>query len=334
MTSPTALARPAPETVDLTAPLASTANPARTSPDAALSALRRRRARRVRSGLLFAGLVAPNLVIILVFSYWPTVYNFYLSFTSWDMVAPQPTFVGLRNYLDLPQDPRFLAALRNTLVFTGVSTVGSLVGGLLLGLLFASRARGSGIVRTAAFTPHMIPGVATGMLWLFMFDPTYGLSRVLFDAVGLESPQWTTTSDWSIWAVTLAYLWSRIGFVAIIYYTAILDLPQEVFEAAALDGASGWRTQWFFTLPLVSPATLFLSITGLISAAQAFDLIAVLTGGGPGDSSTTLSWLIYAAAFQDFDLGASAATATVMFLLLLVLTVVQLRVGDRKVHYQ
>lgn len=294
----------------------------------------RRRRNSIRNALLFGALIAPNLIVILVFSYWPTIYNFYLSLTKWDLVDPQPTFVGLRNYLSMITDTRIHSALINTAIFTGVSTVGSLVGGILMGLLLAAKLRFSGFVRTVAFAPHLLPGAAIGVLWLFIFDPTYGLSRVAFDLIGLDSPRWTTTSDWSIWAITLAYLWQRLGFVTIIYYTAILDLPKDVYEAAALDGASGWRLHTNLTLPLLSPATLFLSITGLIGAAQAFDIIATLTEGGPGDSSTTLSWLIYAAAFRDFDIGTSAASATLMFLLLLALTVIQLRIGDRTVHYQ
>lgn len=294
----------------------------------------RRRRNNLRNALLFGALIAPNLIVILVFSYWPTIYNVYLSLTKWDLVDPQPTFVGLRNYLSMITDNRFHSALINTAIFTGVSTVGSLVGGILMGLLLAARLRFSGFVRTIAFAPHLLPGAAIGVLWLFIFDPTYGLSRVAFDLVGMDSPRWTTTSDWSVWAITLAYLWQRLGFVTIIYYTAILDLPKDVYEAASLDGASGWRLHLNLTLPLLSPATLFLSITGLIGAAQAFDIIATLTEGGPGDSSTTLSWLIYATAFRDFDIGMSAASATLMFLLLLALTVIQLRIGDRTVHYQ
>lgn len=294
----------------------------------------RRRKRTWRSTLFFLALIAPNLLAILVFSYWPTIYNFYLSLTSWDMVAPMPTFVGLENYTSMLTDPEFGQALVKTLIFTGVSTVGSLVGGIAMGMLLATKLRFSGFVRTLTFAPHMLPGAAVGVLWLFMFDPTYGLSRVAFDIFGAESPRWTTTSDWSIWAITLAYLWQRLGFVTIIYYTAILDLPKDVYEAAALDGATGWRLQKNITLPLVSPVTMFLSITGLISAAQAFDIIATLTGGGPGNSSTTLSWLIYTEAFKNFDVGRSATAATVMFVLLLILTFIQLRIGDRKVHYE
>lgn len=309
-------------------------SPAATAPTPTSNRRPARRRRAIKNAVLFFALIAPNLIVILVFSYWPTIYNLYLSLTDWDMIDPMPTFVGLDNYREMfSPGSRFGIAMINTGIFTIVATVGSLAGGMAMGLLLASKLRFSGIVRTLSFTPHMLPGAAVGVLWLFMFDPTYGLSRVFFDIFGAESPRWTTTSDWSIWAITIAYMWQRLGFVTIIYYTAILDLPRDVYEAASLDGATGWRLHRNLTVPLVSPVTLFLSITGIISAAQAFDIIAMMTGGGPGSSSTTLSWLIYDEAFQRFDVGSSAAAATVMFVGLLILTFIQLRIGDRKVHY-
>lgn len=295
------------------------------------SPARRRRTRR--DALLFGLLVAPNLAVILVFSYWPSLYNIALSLMDWDLVDPMPEFVGLENYAELLSDPDFGQILLNTLIFTGVTVVGSLVGGILLGSLLATKAPFTGFTRTMAFAPHMLPGAAVGILWLFMFDPGYGLSRWLFSLVGMDSPQWTTTSDWSLPAITIAYLWQRLGFVTVIYYTAILDLPRDVYEAAALDGAHGWRLLRHMTLPLLSPITFFLSITGIIASAQAFDIISILTAGGPGISSTTLSWMIYEEAFEAFDIGRASAAATVLFAILLVLTVIQVRVSARKVTY-
>src|SRR5690606_14725512 len=157
--------------------------------------------------------------------------------------------------------------------------------------------------------------------------------RWLFEMVGADSPRWTTTSDFSLWAITIAYAWQRLGFVAIIYYAAILDLPRDLYEAAALDGARGWSLFRHLTLPLLSPITFFLTVTGAISAAPTFATIAPLTNGGPGTSSTTLPWLVYGQAFVSFDIGTSAASATVMFVLLLVVTLVQTRVAHRQVHY-
>ena len=310
--------------------------PLGTSPAAAPAARRVSRERRGshrREALLFCLLILPNLAAIIVFSYYPTLYNFVLSFMDWDMVAPVPEWVGLENYIDLFTSQDFYDVLLNTLIFTGVAVGGSLAGGLAIGHLLSQKLKFSGLTRTMAFAPHMLPGAAVGILWLFMFDPTYGLSRWLFGMVGLTSPSWTTTSDWSIWAITIAYTWQRLGFVAIIYYTAIQDLPKDLYEAAALDGASGFKLFWTITRPLLSPVTFFLSVIGIISAAQAFDIIATLTGGGPGDSSSTLSWMVYEEAFLRFDVGSSAAAATILFVVLLVVTLIQARTSGRQVHY-
>ncbi len=292
-----------------------------------------RRRRRRRDALLFAALVAPNFLAIVVFSYYPAAYNIGLSFFEWDFVAPSPEWVGLENYTDLFSSPKFGRILLNTLIFTLVSVFGSIIGGILLGGLLATKLPLTGFAQTMAFAPHMLPGAAVGTLWLFIFDPNYGLSRWLFSLVGMASPDWTTTSDWSLWAITIAYTWQRLGFVTVICYTAILDLPKDLFEAAALDGAHGWKLFRFMTLPLLSPITFFLSITGVISAAQAFDIISIMTGGGPGISSSTLSWMVYEEAFQKFNIGSASAAATVLLVILLILTFIQVRVGEKKVNY-
>ena len=292
---------------------------------------RRRRVRR--DALLFGLLIAPNLLAIIVFSYYPALYNIALSLFEWDFVAPTPEWVGLENYTDLFTDPQFGQVLLNTLIFTGVSVVGSIIGGLALGSLLATKLPLTGFAQTMAFAPHMLPGAAVGILWLFMFDPNYGLSRWLFSLIGLDSPAWTTTSDWSLWAITIAYTWQRLGFVTVICYTAILDLPKDLYEAAALDGARGWKLFRHLTLPLLSPITFFLSITGIISAAQAFDIISIMTSGGPGVSSSTLSWMVYEEAFQKFDIGTASAAATVLLAILLIITYIQVRVGEKQVNY-
>ncbi|MGO1228072.1 MULTISPECIES: carbohydrate ABC transporter permease [unclassified Brachybacterium] len=292
---------------------------------------RRRRVRR--DALLFGALIAPNLIAIIVFSYYPALYNIGLSFFEWDFVAPTPEWVGVENYTNLFTDPSFGQIMKNTAIFTGVSVIGSLVLGLLLGSLLATKLPLTGFAQTMAFAPHMLPGAAVGILWLFMFDPNYGLSRWAFSLFGADSPAWTTTSDWSLWAITIAYTWQRLGFVTVICYTAILDLPKDLYEAAALDGAHGWKLFRHLTLPLLSPITFFLSITGIISAAQAFDIISIMTSGGPGTSSSTLSWMVYEEAFQKFDIGNASAAATVLLVLLLIITYVQVRYGDKKVNY-
>lgn len=292
-----------------------------------------RRRRIIKDGLVFFALILPNLAAIIIFSYYPAIYNIVLSFMDWDLVSPAPAFVGLANYTKLLTDPEFWQIMLNTLIFSCVSVAGSVVGGVLLGTLLATKVPFTGAVRTLAFAPHMIPGAAIGILWLFIFDPRIGLSRWAFDLVGLDSPSWTTTSKWSIWAITIAYLWQRLGFVTVIYYTAVLDLPQDVQEAASLDGANAFQRLWRVSLPLLSPITLFLTVTGVLNAAQAFDLISIMTSGGPGISSSTLSWMIYDEAFRNFDIGRASAAATVLLVILLALTFVQLKIGEKRVNY-
>lgn len=281
--------------------------------------------------LLFFLFIIPNLSVILIFSYWPTLYNAFLSFVDWDFIQPTMTWVGLQNYMDLATDPEFFTILWNTFVFTLFTVLGTLIGGLGIGYLLSRRLRFTGLVRTMAFAPHMIPGAVVGILWLFMFDPNFGLSRWFFALFGQDSPSWTSTSEWSIWAIIIAYSWQQIGFVAIIYYTALLDLPAELYEAAEVDGARGWRLFKEMTLPLLRPVTFFLLITGVISSAQSFDIIATLTEGGPGVSSSTLTWSVYEEAFHNFDIGSSAAQSMVLFALLMLATVLQMRYVKRSV---
>ena len=281
--------------------------------------------------LTFFLFILPNLAVIIIFSYWPTIYNAFFSLVEWDFVQPTMTWVGLQNYGDLFSSSSFPKILANTLIFSLITVAGTLVGGLGIGLLLAKNLKFSGMARTLTFAPHMIPGAVVGILWLFMFDPNYGLSRWAFGLFGSDSPQWTSTSTWSLWAIIIAYSWQQIGFVAIIYYTAIIDLPKSLYEAAAVDGAEGWKLFTNMTIPLLRPVTFFLLITGIISSAQAFDIIATLTEGGPGDSSTTLTWSIYEEAFQNFDIGASAAQSMVLFLILMGLTALQMRYVKRSV---
>jgi sn-glycerol 3-phosphate transport system permease protein len=283
-----------------------------------------------REVALFAALIFPNIALIVVFAYWPTLYNLVLSFTDWDFVQPTATFVGLRKWQELFSSAEFYTVLWNTLVFTLFTVVGTLVAGLGIGLLLAQRLRFSAVVRTMTFAPHMIAGAVVGILFLFMFDPQYGISRLVFDWFGAASPQWTATSKWSLWAIIIAYSWQRVGFVTIIYYAAVLDLPHDVMEAADVDGAHGWQKFRHMTFPLLRPVNYFMLITSIIASTQAFDIIATLTSGGPGYSSSTLTWSVYKKAFQDFDIGSSAAQSMVLFVLLMVATAFQVKLSNRK----
>ena len=295
----------------------------------------RRRGRALRrEHLLFVAFTGPNLLLIAVFAYWPVIQDFYLSLTRWDFIAPAPTFVGLANYADMFTDRAFLDVLVTTVVFAAGVVTGGIVLGMLVAVLLNQRLRGRGVVRTLVFAPYVLPGAAVATVWLMMFDPNYGLSRVVFDAIGRQSPDWMTDSAWALPGLVVVYLWRNIGFCAIVYLAGMQSLPVEPYEAAELDGASKARQFFSLTVPLLSPSTFFLLLMQVIGTFQSFDIIAVMTGGGPAGATTTLSWFIYEQGFMAFDIGRSAAGSVVMFLLLLALTALQSRLVGKKVHYQ
>lgn len=313
-------------------PTTAVGQPVRRRPDVPTRPVSSARKHPLREYGLFALMVAPNLVVIAVFAYWPILYNAYLSLTDWNMIAVRPTFVGLANYARTLTDPAFHQTLWVTVAFTGLVVAGSLVIGLALAVLLNLPLAGRGFVRTLSFAPHVLSGAAVATLWLFIFDPGYGLVRALLDPLGITAPDLVNSSDGALFALVIVYLWKNVGFAALIYLTGMQSLPRELDEAAVLDGAGAWVRFRRVTLPQLRPITFFLLITTVIGTFQAFDVIAVMTEGGPGDATTTLSWAIYSEGFEAFDAGRAATLSIIMFVLLLIVTAVQARIMERRMH--
>jgi ABC-type sugar transport system permease subunit len=293
-----------------------------------------RAAARRREYLLFLAFVAPNVLLLAVFSYWPVVYNGYLSLTSWDLLSEFKPFVGLANYVDMLSDPDFLGVLLRTVVFSGGITVVSMVGGIAIAVLLNQKLVGRNLVRTTAFAPYIVTGAAVGTVWLYIFHSEFGLMKQLLGIVGLTSPAWMSDSAWALPGLIIVYVWKNLGFVAVIYLAGLQSMPADLYEAAKIDGANAWTLFRRITLPLLSPVTFFVAVVTVIGSFQAFDTIAIMTGGGPGDATTTLSWFIYQEAFQAFDAGRAGAAAIIMFVLLLLITTAQTRFMERRVHYR
>lgn len=292
---------------------------------------RRRRIRR--ETLLFVAFTAPNFLLLGLFSYWPLIYQSYLSLTRWDMISPRKIFVGLGNYRTLFNGSAFYQVLFNTVYFTAAILIGSIVLGLGLALLLNQRVRGRSAARAIVFAPYVLSGAAIGLVWAYIFDPVYGLMRVLLDLVGLPSPDWLVSTRWAMPAIIIVYLWKNVGYSAVIYLSGLTNIPRELYEAAEVDGATGWQSFWHITVPQLSPVTFFISVTTILFSIQAFDIVAVMTGGGPVNATTTLVWYLYEQGFVAFRAGTAAAVGMIMFVLMLVITVVQLRYVQRRVHY-
>jgi ABC-type sugar transport system permease subunit len=286
-----------------------------------------------RDHLLFLAFIAPNFLLLGVFSYWPLLYQAYLSLTRWDMINPTKAFVGLRNYRFMFSEPGFHKVLLNTAYFTGAVLIGSLILGLALAMLLNQRLRGRNIVRGIVFAPFVLSGAAVGLVWAYIFDPVYGLMRVVLGWFGIGSPDWLVSTTWAMPAVIIVYLWKNAGYSAIIFLAGLQNIPAELYDAAKVDGATGWQSFRHITLPQLSPTTFFISVTTIIFSIQAFDIIAVMTEGGPVDATTTLIWYLYQQGFRAFRAGLAAAVGMLLFVLMLVITLIQVFVVQRRVHY-
>lgn len=280
--------------------------------------------------VLFAG---PNFLLLAVFSFWPLFYNAYLSTVTWDMVSPLKTFVGLDNYRDLLADPQFGQIAANTAIFCVGSVVATLLLGLALALLLHQRLRFRQAARAIIFAPVVVSGAAIAVVWSYIFDPAYGLLRPLFGLVGLGAPHWLTDTALALPAVMIVYVWKNVGYALVIYLAGLQAIPRELLESATIDGAGAARRTGQIVIPLLSPTTFFLTVTSVLAVLQAFDIIQVLTRGGPVQASTTLIYDLYNQGFVAFDAGRAGADAMLLFVVMLVATILQVRYVERRVTY-
>jgi ABC-type sugar transport system permease subunit len=295
--------------------------------------VRRRSRRELREWLLFVAFLTPNLLLLSLFTFWPLVYNVFLSFHEWDFIAPEKLFVGLENYRDTLGDPVFRLVLRNTFVFVGSSVGASIVLGLLLALLLNQPLRGRDGARATLFAPTLLSGAAVAIVWIFMFDPNYGLIRSFLAPFRIPSPNWLKDPNWAMVAVIVVDVWKNLGFSVVIYIAGLQAIPAELYEAARVDGAGAWHRFWNVTLPQLSPVTFFLLVTGILGSFQSFDIIKVMTNGGPVNFTKTLIYYLYEEGFVAFHAGVAAVIAVVLFALMLVVTALQFWYVERRVHY-
>ncbi|NNG41167.1 sugar ABC transporter permease [Flexivirga sp. ID2601S] len=302
----------------------------RSGPPEPVGAPPKRSGRPYGEWLLAALLLLPNLALLVIFTYRPLADNIRLSFTDWNISAPVAHYIGFDNYTTWWHDPNAHQVLKNTLIFT-VATVGiSMALGLGLAILLDQQLRGRNLVRSAIFAPFVISGAAVGIAFQFVFDPNFGMIRDLFDRVGLSVPDFYQRPGWALFMVTATYIWKNLGYTFVIYLAALQGRRADLDEAAEIDGASAWRRFTKVLLPQLRPTTFFLSITVLLNSVQVFDIINVMTRGGPqGYGTTTLVYQVYRETFVNSRAGYGATIATIMFLILLVVTVVQVRVMDR-----
>lgn len=270
-------------------------------------------------------LLTPTLLVLGVFTIYPIVYSGYLSLLDWDGLSIERRFVGWANYVKLWQSGDLGNSIWATLLYTAGVTVGGLVAGLSIALLLDRVLRGATVYRAIYFLPVVTATVAVAVVWKLLLDPGAGYVNVVLRGLGMSPPSWLRDPDWAMPAVILVGIWKRIGFNVVVFLAGLQAIPRDVYEAAEVDGASGWVLARNITIPLIAPMTLLVAIMGVIDSFLVFDQIFIMTGGGPVGSTETLGLLLYRHAFRYFDLGSASAIGWVMFVLTAGISIVQWR---------
>ncbi len=292
-----------------------------------------RRPSRRADALIALLFLAPSLFIFCTFIFFPLAYTFWLSFHKWNMIKPARPFIGLTNYQRLFTSPDFWHVLRNTAVYTAGAVSLTMLTGLVLALLLNRPMANRALYRAAIFSPTVTATVAVAMLWLWIFDPQYGLMNELLRAVHLPRLQWLGDPFWALPALIIMGVWKFAGYDMVIFLAGLQNIPQELYEAAKIDGANGIDAFRMITLPLLTPTTFFLLTVSIISSFQVFDQIFVMTQGGPINSTNVFVYYLYQNAFKFFEAGYASSIAVVFFAIIMTLTFVQTRLANRWVHY-
>jgi multiple sugar transport system permease protein len=279
--------------------------------------------------------LAPSLLQFSVLIAFPVVFSFYLSFHEWNILEPAKPYVGLDNYARMLSDRRVHQAIFNTLYYTVVSVPATLFCGLLVALLLNNQIRGRGIFRTMYYLPVVTSAVAVAVVWKWIFNGDFGLINYYLIQLGLiRGPiRWLTDPNLAMPSVIIVSVWQGVGGCMIIYLAGLQAIPDELYDAAKVDGAGPIRMLFGITIPLLGPATFFLLITSIIGAFQEFGRPYLMTSGGPAGRTTTIAYHLYVAAFRNFEMGYAAAMSYVLFAMIFVFSLLYMRLAYRDINY-
>ena len=293
----------------------------------------RNRTPKHRETLWGWGLMVPTLLGLFFFTVGPFLVAIYISFTSWSLFQG-PVWVGLANYKKMFHDPLFWTSWWNTAVYTGFSVPLSMIIGLGIAVLLNRKLRGMAFFRVLFFAPMTIGVVASGLLWAWMFSPQYGLLNYIFHFVGLGPFRWLTSASTSLMSIIIVGVWRALGFTIVIFLAGLQSIPEALYDAAAVDGAGGWRKFHHITIPMLSPTIFFSTLIGVIMSFQVFEQTYVMTQGGPGNSTLTIIYFIYQNGFSYLRMGYASAVSVSFLLVIVMGTTLLLRFQDRLVHYE
>ena len=285
----------------------------------------------VISGYLF---ILPSAVLFLIFMIIPIFMGFYISLTNYDGFKTMD-FIGIKNYANMFSDSYFTISLKNNVVYALTTVPGTIVLSLLLAVAVNRGLRGSGFFKTVFFFPYITSNVAVGIIWSLLFNPNSGPINNFLRGIGISSPPgWLLSTQWALPAIIIVSIWKNSGYYMIIFLAGLQSISKELYEAAEVDGAGGLTKFFRITLPLLSPTTFLVVILMTISSFQVFDLINIMTEGGPGRATNVLVYRIYQEGFKYTHFGYASAMAYFLFFVILIITVIQF-IGQKKwVTYQ
>lgn len=275
------------------------------------------------------GFAAPALVFFAIFAFLPIVLGLLISFQSSGGFGPSK-WVGLDNYRELIHDPLFWKSVKNTAVYTVLTVPTSILIGLGIALLFRAEARGRAFYRGMVYFPTVISGVATAIVGQWMFNENIGVVDKFLRSMGLASIHWQSSSFPAMLSLVIMTLWTRVGFNMVIYLAGLQNIDNSYLETAMIEGANWWQRQWKVVWPLLGPTTFFLVVLNVIYSFQVFDLVYVMTGGGPSNSTSMMVTYAYQQGFQNQAQGYAAAIGMFLFLVVLIFSALQWRLSRNK----
>ncbi|MFC0335693.1 carbohydrate ABC transporter permease [Paenibacillus sepulcri] len=279
-------------------------------------------------------MVAPAIIIFSLFFIYPIFYMIYLSMFDWNFVSPTKTFVGFQNFKDLLTEPDFRQVLTNTTIYTLLTVTLTTGISLLLALWLNRKSFFHGFVQGAIFSPHIISLVSISLLWSWLMDPEYGLLNWVIGLVGFGKLDWLSHPSTSLISLVIVAVWKGLGYNALVFIAGLQSIPSDIYEAASLDRSKPWTTFTKLILPMLSPSIFFLVVINMIGSFQVFETIAIMTQGGPVNSTNTLVYYIYEYGFRFFKIGYASAAGVILLVIVGVLTIIYFKLLSNRVHYR
>lgn len=279
-------------------------------------------------------LLSPAAVLLTLFAFYPSIATLWSSMFSRGTRRNPEKFVGFENYSHLFADPTFWIVVKNNLIYAAVTIPVSILTALSMALWANSKISARGFVRTAYFTPTVLPMIAAANLWLFFYTPGLGVLDQIGSLFGLPSVNWLGQPETALWAIIIVTIWKEAGFFMIFYLAALQTIPEDLKEAADIEGASRWTYTRRIVLPLLMPTTLFIAVNAMINSVKLIDHLFILTKGGPSDASKLILYYIWEMAFAFFDAPSAAAMTIMVIAVLGIVAAIQFFYLDKRIHYQ